>query len=264
LGGLKRATRHASSRVFNLIFPDNCRICDEPLSGISRIPVCPACLELPEPLAAESFCPRCRTPFLNEYALNEHGLCETCREGLANFDAAYAFGSYEGGLRDLVRLLKYSKVTTLAQPLGRYLLRALPLNERFDLVMAMPMHWRKRWVRGFNQAELLARPVARRMGLKLAGNLRRRRYTPSQASLDETERRKSPHGSFSVRRAQQVKGKRVLLIDDVFTTGSTLRAAAEALKAAGAVHVSVLALARADRRFRPAEERAGMAMGVFV
>lgn len=219
---------------------------------------------MPEPLAAESFCRRCSTPFLNQHTLGEHGLCEACREGQVNFDAAYAFGSYEGGLRDLVRLLKYGKVTTVAQPLSQYLLRALPLNERFDLVMAMPMHWRKRWERGFNQAELLARPVARRMGLRLAHNLRRRRYTPPQASLDETERRKSPHGSFAVWRAERVKGKRVLLVDDVLTTGSTLRAAAEALKAAGAAHVSVLALARADRHFSPAKEAARTVMGAFA
>lgn len=180
-----------------------------------------------------------------------------------NFDAAYAFGSYEGALRDLIRLLKYGKVVTVARPLSRRLLGALPLNERFDLVMAMPMHWRKRWARGFNQAELLARPVARRMGLKLANNLRRRRYTPPQASLDEAQRRQSPQGSFAVRKAERVKGKRVLLIDDVYTTGSTLRAGAEALKAAGAAHVSVLALARADRRAWPAGEAAEMAMGAF-
>ncbi|MGH9611297.1 MAG: ComF family protein [Bryobacteraceae bacterium] len=180
-----------------------------------------------------------------------------------NFDAAYAFGSYEGALRDLIRLLKYGKVVTVARPLSRRLLGALPLNERFDLVMAMPMHWRKRWARGFNQAELLARPVARRMGLKLANNLRRRRYTAPQASLDEAQRRQSPQGSFAVRKAERVKGKRVLLIDDVLTTGSTLRAAAEALKAAGAAHVSVLAVARADRRAWPAGEATEMTMGAF-
>jgi ComF family protein len=170
-----------------------------------------------------------------------------CREGLANFDAAYSFGSYEGPLQQLIHLFKYAKVETLAQPLSHLLLQALPLEVNFDLIMAMPMHWRKRWERGFNQAELLAAPMARRYGLALATNLRRARYTKSQAGLTESARRDNLRGSFCVHRPDQLTGKRILLVDDVFTTGATLRAAAAVLKAAGAAHVSALTLARVDR-----------------
>lgn len=165
-----------------------------------------------------------------------------------NFDTAYSFGSYEGSLQKLIHLFKYGKVETLAAPLGRLLIRTLPREQRFDLVMAMPMHWRKRWERGFNQAELLARPVAKRYGLKLSTNLRRKRYTQPQAGLTELERRENLKDSFRVRRAEQIVGKRILLIDDVLTTGATLRAGAAALKNAGAAHVSALTLARVDRR----------------
>ena len=165
-----------------------------------------------------------------------------------NFDAAYSFGSYEGPLQKLIHLFKYGKVETLADPLGRFLIQSLPLEERFDLIMAMPMHWRKRWERGFNQAELLAIPVAKRYGVKLAGNLCRRRYTKSQAGLSEAERRRNLKDAFTVIRPHQVIGKRVLLIDDVFTTGATLRAAAAVLKSAGASYVCALTLARVDRR----------------
>ena len=170
-----------------------------------------------------------------------------CREGLANFDAAYSFGSYEGSLQQLIHLFKYAKVESLADPLSRFMLQAIPLDSKIDVVIAMPMHWRKQWERGFNQAELLAEPVARRYGLKLSKNLRRTRYTKSQAGLTETDRRANLRGSFQVRHPEQIAGKRVLVIDDVFTTGSTLRAAAEVLKAAGAGHVSALTLARVDR-----------------
>lgn len=185
---------------------------------------------------------------MDAYPLDEHDLCSSCRESLVNFDTAYSFGSYEGSLQKLIHLFKYGKVETLAAPLGRLLIRTLPREQRFDLVMAMPMHWRKRWERGFNQAELLARPLAMRYGVKLSTNLRRKRYTQPQAGLTELERRENLKDSFRVRRAEQIVGKRILLIDDVLTTGATLRAGAAALKNAGAAHVSALTLARVDRR----------------
>ena len=234
--------------LFNFILPDECRLCEQPLIGISRIPVCPTCLSLPKPLESEFFCRACRTPFVDDYPLDEHDLCTVCRESLVNFDCAYSFGSYEGSLRQLIHLFKYGKVESLAKPLSRLLARTLPQNENFDLVIAMPMHWRKRWERGFNQAELLARPIARRYGLKLSGNLQRARYTKSQAGLTEAQRRDNLRGSFRVRRPERIAGRRILLIDDVFTTGATLRAAAAVLKSAGAARVSALTLARVDRR----------------
>lgn len=234
--------------LFSIVFPEECRICEEPLRNVSRIPVCSTCLSLPQPLQAEFFCQACRTPFLGEHSLDQQGLCAACRTSFANFDCAYSFGSYEGTLRKLIHLFKYGKVETLAQPLGRMLVQALPLEERFEAVLPMPMHPWKKWQRGFNQAELLARPVARRFGLKLSSNLRRSRLTKSQAGLSGTERQENLRNSFAVRRPEQIAHKRVLLVDDVFTTGETLRAAAKALKAAGVKHVSALTLARVDRR----------------
>ncbi len=185
---------------------------------------------------------------MDAYPLDEYDLCTICRESAVNFDSAYSFGSYEGPLRQLIHLFKYAKVESLAVPLSRLLARGLPLDQRFDAVIAMPMHWRKRRERGFNQAELLARPVAKRYALKLSTNLRRKRYTESQAGLTEAARRENLKDSFRVRRPEQIAGKRVLLIDDVFTTGATLRMAAGVLKAAGAAHVSGLTLARVDRQ----------------
>jgi ComF family protein len=165
-----------------------------------------------------------------------------------NFDSAYSFGSYEGTLRKLIHLFKYAKVESLAHPLSRLMLQAIPLDLSFDFVMGMPMHWRKRWERGFNQADLLARAIAKRRGLRLATNLARKRYTKAQAALTEAERRENLKDSFCVRRPAQVRGKRILLVDDVFTTGATLRSAAAALKEAGAAHVTAVTLARVDRR----------------
>ena len=227
------------------------------MQNLSRIPVCPACLALPKPLEAEYFCRACRTPFVDAYPLDEHDLCTVCRESLVNFDAAYSFGSYEGPLQKLIHIFKYAKVETLAGPLSRFLIQALPLDQHFDRVLPMPMHWHKRWQRGFNHAELLAAPIARRYGLKLSNNLRRTRRTKSQAGLTEAQRRENLRDSFKVAHPEELAAQRILLIDDVFTTGATLRTAAAVLKNAGAAYVCALTLARADRRvfgFDPAAQ----------
>ncbi|HEX4771105.1 MAG TPA: ComF family protein [Bryobacteraceae bacterium] len=183
---------------------------------------------------------------MDSYPLDEHDLCSICRESLVNFDCFYSFGRYDDVLRKLIHIFKYSKVETLAGPLSGFLVQVLPIDARFDAVVPMPMHWRKRRQRGFNQAELLARPIARRYGLPVSTNLRRTRYTEAQAGLGQTDRQENLKGSFEVKSPGQLAGKHVLLIDDVFTTGATLRAAARALKAAGVSRVSGLTLARVD------------------
>ena len=203
---------------------------------------------MPKPLLAEYFCASCHTPFLNAFPLDSAGLCALCRQGLTGYDSAFAFGSYEGVLRELIHLFKYARVRPLAGPFGEMLGRAIPRHLRFDAVTPVPLHWIKRWRRGFNQSELLAREVARRMGVPVLDALCRARPTGSQAGLTRAQRRKNVAGAFTVRRGARVKGLRVLLVDDVLTTGATSGACAAALKRAGATYVSMLALGRADRR----------------
>ena len=215
---------------------------------MSRIPVCRECLAEPQPFAADYFCSTCGTPFANAFPLDENGQCGLCRRGLTAFDAAYAYGSYDGALREMVQLFKYGKVRTLAGPLGALAAAALPRQRGFDAVTPMPMHWRRKWERGFNQAELLAKEVARRTGLRVAPLVRRGKSTPPQAGLSRAARRTNVAGAFAVRRRARVEGLRILLVDDVLTTGATASACAAVLKKAGAKYVAVLALARADRR----------------
>jgi ComF family protein len=169
-----------------------------------------------------------------------------CRLGLQGFDAVYSYGSYEGTLRKLVHLFKYSGMRPLAAPFGEFLRRALPLDQRFDLIVPMPLHWFKRWQRGFNQADLLAREIARKWQVPVREVVQRRRATSPQAGLTNAKRRANVQGAFRAHR--RLDGLRVLLVDDVLTTGATASACARALKRAGAAHVSLLALARTDRR----------------
>jgi len=230
------------------LFPDDCRICGQALREISRIPVCAECLREPVPLAAEYFCVSCRTPFQNPFPLDAQGRCGLCRSGLRGFDAAYCFGAYEGSLRELIHLYKYGKVKTLARPLSDLLMAALPRDERLDAIVPVPLHWRRRWQRGFNQSELLAREIARRTGLDVLPVLRRVRATSAQAGLSNRGRRQNVAAAFQCRHGGRVKGKRLLLIDDVMTTGATAAACAAALGRAGAERIALLAIARVDRR----------------
>lgn len=254
------ALRKTASSLFSLLFPDQCRVCDQPLDHVRRFPVCSGCLEDPQPLSAEYFCRACRTPFVTPYPLDADGLCGLCRRGMNGFDAAYSYGFYEGTLQKLIHLYKYAGVYPLAKPLGDLLLRALPREERLDGVVAVPMHWWRRWRRGFNQAELLAGELSRRTGIPLLRPARRLRATPPQAGLSDHDRRQNVSGAFRVTKPAAVSGRRLLLIDDVLTTGATASVCAAALKKAGAARVTVLTVARVDRRIgvpaKPAARKA--------
>jgi ComF family protein len=202
-------------------------------------------------LEAEFFCTCCKTPFANEYPLDQHGVCTACRSGLRRFDRATSFGFYEGPLRSLIHLFKYGGMKPLARPLAGFLERALPADDLYDAVVPVPLHWRKKWRRGFNQAELLALQISKRRRIPFANALRRKRPTEIQAGLAMAGRRRNVAGAFLAKPNCDLTGKRILLIDDVMTTGATASACAAALKRGGAKTVSLLTLARVDRRWRP-------------
>ncbi len=200
-----------------------------------------------QPFSADYACSRCLAPFSNAHPLDEDGVCALCRADADGPDVVFAYGVFEEPLRELVHLFKYAGVTALARPLGRLLRLAVPRDRRFDLIVPTPLHWRRRWTRGYNQAMLLARELAPALGLKPVNALRRTRATTAQAGLSRTARRANVAGAFLVRDASRIRGRRVLLVDDVMTTGATLRACAAALKRAGARSVSIAVLARAGR-----------------
>ena len=231
-----------------VVWPDDCRICGVALQAATRVPVCGKCVHEPQPLIAEYFCATCRAPFLNKFPLDENGQCMLCRLGLNGFDAVYSYGSYEGTLRKLVHLLKYDGMLPLAQPLAKHLATVMPKTEHFDYVVPVPMHWRRRFQRGFNQSELLAGEIARRWNVPVCKAVRRTKATAAQVRLTNAKRRANLAGAFALRAGVDLTGKRVLLIDDVLTTGATAAACARVLKRAGAAHVALATVARTDRR----------------
>jgi ComF family protein len=170
--------------------------------------------------------------------------------GLRAFDRAASFGAYEGPLRSLIHLLKYHGMKPLARPLAGLMNRALPVDDHFDAIVPVPLNWRKQWSRGFNQAELLARHVAKHRGASVVNALRRKRVTGVQAGLATAGRRRNVAGAFALHANTDLTGKRILLIDDVMTTGATAGACASVLKRAGAKSISLLTVARVDRRSR--------------
>ena len=195
----------------------------------------------------------CRTPFVNHYPLDETGRCALCRLGLSGFDAVYSFGAYEGALRKLIHLFKYEGVQPLRRTFGGLIARVLPRDQQFDVIVPMPLHWRRRWERGFNQAGLLANEIGRRWHAPVRNVARRVRATAPQAGLTNAKRRANVRAAFSTKsfwkkHATRLDGMRVLLVDDVLTTGASASACARALKRAGAKHVTLVVVARADRR----------------
>jgi ComF family protein len=163
------------------------------------------------------------------------------------FDGAWSYGFYEGALRKLIHVYKYQGVETLARPLADFLVAALPDDQPIDWIVPVPMHWWRKWKRGYNQSDLLAQELSRRTGIPVVNALRRVRRTPPQAGLSNHERRLNLRAAFSVTRSP--RARHVLLIDDVLTTGATASACGSVLKKAGAAGVNVLTLARVDRRF---------------
>jgi ComF family protein len=237
------------------LFPSNCRICGEPLLNVSRLPVCVECLEAILPVEG-NLCSICGERVLSAYAFTEpDGLkrCPICRRARRPFERAVAYGSYDGGLRELIHLLKYSGMRPAARVLGRMLAEAIAgLEPDFPvsgvLMIPVPLYKGKRSQRGFNQAELIAREALKSYpakGLQLASDtLKRTRSTQSQIGLTSHQRRENMRGAFAVTRATEVTGKAVLLVDDVYTTGTTASECARVLRRAGAAQVWVATVAR--------------------
>lgn len=188
----------------------------------------------------------------------EDWICPACRLELAqgwvgaappprDIDAAAYAYAYHGAAAGIVRRLKYSGVARLAGFMGADMARAYRFIEPTgaDCVACVPMHKRRVRQRGYNHAELLARDVAARIGLPYVEALERVRNTRQQARLDDRARRTNLKGAFRVKAS--VDGRRVLLVDDVCTTGSTARACAKALRSGGARRVYLLCYTRAGK-----------------
>jgi ComF family protein len=236
--------RLADSLIAILIAP-GCAACARPLERPSLGPVCAACWRAIVPITPP-FCRRCGDPLPTwRVTAGPPGNCANCRPSA--IAAARAAGAYDGALRDILHAFKYGRRQSLARPLADLMRRAAGgLLTGVEIVAPVPLHWRRRRRRGFNQAEALAR----HLGLPCRNALRRLRSTPSQTDLPAAERHRNVRDAFAVRRGAGVNGRIVLIVDDVATTGATIEACARVLRAAGAQEVRALTAARVVTRSR--------------
>jgi ComF family protein len=239
------------SRLMDLIYPPRCGVCHAFLreDGVNyegeELDLCRSCFDSFVE-AASPLCPFCGRPFSSGGG-KDH-VCADCLATPPSFEIARALYIYEGLLMTAVHEFKYSRKSSLARSLGPLLASyAAKWLGKYEgvLVMPVPLHPKRLRQRNFNQSLLLARPVASRLNADLdCLSLRRTRFTQPQARLTSDERKKNVRKAFAVVEPNGLKGRRVLLVDDVATTGSTLNECAGALKKAGVKEVFCLVLAR--------------------
>jgi ComF family protein len=237
---------NAGRRLLDSVLPPLCLGCNEIVAEPGAL--CAACWPGFSFISAP-LCACCGVPFAEH--IGEGAECGACLRRPPRYRRARAALVYDDKSRRLVLPFKHGDRTDMARACGRWMASAAGnLLADAELIAPVPLHWRRLFMRRYNQALLLARAVACEGRARLAPDLlRRARWTSSQAGLKAEERRKNVRRAFELhpRWAQMVKGKSVLLVDDVLTTGATAEACTLALQRGGARHVDVLTLARVVR-----------------
>jgi ComF family protein len=233
---------HTVRVALDIALPTLCVACREPVAGEGVCAACWAKLSF----IAPPFCPKLGIPFVYDPG---PGLLSM--QAIADppaYQRARAAVRYDDVARALVHALKYQDRTDLAPAMGRWMARAgQEFLEHADALVPVPLHWRRGWSRRYNQSGALARVIGRQSGVPVAGGaLRRVRPTQQQIGLSRSERETNVQGAFQVAadRRVQIQGRRVILIDDVLTSGATADACARALLRAKAAQVDVLVFAR--------------------
>ena len=228
----------------SLFYPASCVVCCTPVDRSEYL--CRSCHDR-APRIVPPYCAKCSEPFCG--AITEVFRCANCEDRPLHFDAAVAAYRSRGLVRKLIHQFKYERQFYLRHPLAEWLGATMSdcrlFGRPFDLITPVPLHPARERERGFNQAALLAELLAGRVGSPVFPVLERIRYTTTQTAHDRAERIDNLRDAFRLRKKANVRELRVLLIDDVLTTGSTLSECARILKQAGAISVHAATAARA-------------------
>ena len=226
------------SAALGACFPSNCPFCDEPSDEPSTAPVCGMCWSAMEPMGGDHTCRRCSSRLISPDAT----LCGECMVNPPRFGKAICFGPYEDPLKEAIHIMKFRGIRRVARPLGQ-LLAHLELPEA-DVIVPVPVGLRGLRARGFNQCFYIAREFSLLSGVPMESRLLyKKKETPPQVGLSAIARRTNLRGAFAMR--GKFSGERVLLVDDIITTGATMNECSKTLRRAGASEVTAVSLARA-------------------
>jgi ComF family protein len=233
-------------QAVRFLLPVDCAACHTPLADDPIPYFCSRCWStIAEP--SPSRCARCDRPFVSPLATtySPRHVCQSCHECPPSYTKAWTLYPYRPPLQDAICLFKYGGKISLAEPLARLMIDRLPALTTIDLIIPVPLHAERLREREFNQSLLLADRIGRHLNIPVSCSaLIRIAPAPPQTTLTRKERLINLRGAFAVPRPQPIAGTRILLIDDVFTTGTTVNACAKTLRKAGSGHVFVLTLGR--------------------
>ena len=235
--------RILAEATLNALYPPHCAQCNaETPSGVDLCATCAGQASRIEP----PFCRQCSQPFDGD--ITGEFVCHQCRGRTLHFECAVARYRSRGVVRDYIHRFKYDRQYYLRHPLADWLMEALEderiASQPFDAFVPVPLHRARFRDREFNQAEVLARLLAKRSGKPVLRALQRIRYTSTQTRLNREQRMENLRNAFRVRHASTVQSRHLVLVDDVFTTGSTVDECARVLREAGAASVRVVTVAR--------------------
>ena len=235
-----RLLRDISETAITFLYPAECRICEEFLGATSIPYICNNCwqdVQFLEP----PWCDMCGMPGIN-------GVCDECATTPPRYGKLRSVAFYQTTLQQAIHFFKFEKKKVFARHLIRLLNAHIPLDcgiAEYDFILPVPIHKKRLRERGFNQATLLANGIAKAEAVPvLTDTLIRRRHTVAQSSLDREARQQNIIGAFEIRNPDIIRGKRLLIFDDVFTTGATIREAVSELWTADPAEIDVLTLAR--------------------
>jgi competence protein ComFC len=242
---LVKAIRYIIFGLLDILYPRHCFACDNSLHEEINTYICVSCQEKIKNIWVRR-CVKCGFELGPGITASNNG-CPECENTNLKLEKSFFVSDYKAPIKNLIHQFKYKKHMCLATPLGHLLIKLLSKEIicEIDVIVPVPLHWKKKQKRGFNQSKLMAKKICKKLSLPISvNNLHRVKNTLSQTQLSRQQRQKNVYGAFKVKNPEKFTKKNILLVDDVLTTGTTASECAKSLKNAGANKVFLIALAR--------------------